>query len=207
MKHTYHIQGMTCNGCRSHVEETLSKVEGVSKAIVDLEKLEAIIEMESHIPIETFQKALKNDGGRYSIHKQDEHHQHSEVKKSNQLKGKEVIIIGSGVGGLTTAYELLAQQSDVKVTILGASHKTGGRCMSLRTGDTLIEDANSDLFNSKPGKPQVIRFKRPVVGVENSMTVGKNKSNSEIKGSPDGIKERNLLISVDNFLLNWFRIF
>ena len=88
MKHTYHIQGMTCNGCRSHVEETLSKVEGVSKAIVDLEKLEAIIEMESHIPIETFQKALKNDGGRYSIHKQDEHHQHSEVKKSNQLKGK-----------------------------------------------------------------------------------------------------------------------
>ena len=31
---------------------------------------------------------MKNDGGRYSIHKQDEHHQHSEVKKSNQLKGK-----------------------------------------------------------------------------------------------------------------------
>ena len=31
---------MTCNGCRSHVEETLSKVEGVSKATVDLEKAE-----------------------------------------------------------------------------------------------------------------------------------------------------------------------
>jgi Cu2+-exporting ATPase len=69
MKHTYHIHGMTCNGCRNHVEETLSKVEGVSKAEVDLEREEARIEMESHIPIETFQKALQQDGGSYSIHK------------------------------------------------------------------------------------------------------------------------------------------
>ena len=68
MKHTYSIHGMTCNGCRSHVEETLSKVEGVSKASVDLEKAEATIEMEKHIPIEKFQEALKNDGGKYSIH-------------------------------------------------------------------------------------------------------------------------------------------
>jgi Cu2+-exporting ATPase len=82
---------MTCNGCRSHVEETLSKVEGVTKAIVSLEKAEATIEMESHIPIETFQKALKNDGDRYSIHKQGEHHQHSEDKKKKQPKG-----IGTG---------------------------------------------------------------------------------------------------------------
>ena len=68
MKHTYHIHGMTCNGCRSHVEKTLSEVDGVSNASVNLEKEVAIIEMESHIPIETFQEALKNDGGSYSIH-------------------------------------------------------------------------------------------------------------------------------------------
>lgn len=88
MKHTYKITGMTCNGCRTHVEETLSKVKGVSKAIVDLEKAEANIEMESHIPIEAFQDALKNDGGRYSIHKQGEHHHHLEDKKENQPKAK-----------------------------------------------------------------------------------------------------------------------
>ena len=86
MKHTYHIHGMTCNGCRSHVEETLSKVKGVSDALVNLEKAEATIEMESHIPIETFQEALKNDGGRYSIHKLGEHH-HID-KKEETPKGK-----------------------------------------------------------------------------------------------------------------------
>ncbi len=88
MTHTYHIHGMTCNGCRSHVEETLSKVEGVSKATVDLEKAEATIEMKSHISIETFQEALKKDSDRYSIHKQGEQHQHSEVNKKEQPKGK-----------------------------------------------------------------------------------------------------------------------
>ncbi|WP_179319601.1 heavy metal translocating P-type ATPase [Winogradskyella helgolandensis] len=88
MKHTYHIHGMTCNGCRSHVEETLSKIEGVSKATVDLDKAEATIEMESHIPIETFQEALKKDGDRYSIHKQGKRHQHSKDKKKEQPKGK-----------------------------------------------------------------------------------------------------------------------
>jgi heavy metal translocating P-type ATPase len=88
MKHSYHIHGMTCNGCRSHVEETLSKVEGVSNASVDLDKAEATIEMHSHIPMKTFQEALEKDGGRYSIHKHGEHHHHSEEKKKEQPKGK-----------------------------------------------------------------------------------------------------------------------
>ncbi|RSK40278.1 heavy metal translocating P-type ATPase [Mangrovimonas spongiae] len=91
MKHTYHIHGMTCNGCRNHVEETLSKVKGVTKAMVNLEKAEATIEMEKHIPLETFQKTLKNDGGQYSIHKPGAY-QHTEAKKDNQSKGK-----GTGV--------------------------------------------------------------------------------------------------------------
>lgn len=68
MKHTYHIHGMTCDGCRTRVEEILSEVKGVSKATVNLKQAEATIEMESHIPIETFQEALKKDGPQYSIH-------------------------------------------------------------------------------------------------------------------------------------------
>ena len=81
MKHTYHIHGMTCNGCRNHVEQTLSKVKGVANVSVDLEKAEASIEMESHIPIETFQKVMQDDGGSYSIHKLGEHHIANETKE------------------------------------------------------------------------------------------------------------------------------
>ena len=77
---------MTCNGCRGHVEKTLSNVEGVTIAKVDLQMAEATIEMESHIPLETFEEALKNDGGRYHIHKQG--HQIDEVKKDEKPKGK-----------------------------------------------------------------------------------------------------------------------
>ena len=92
MTHIYYIHGMNCNGCRGHVEEILSKVEGVSKAKVDLEKAEAIIEMESHIPLKSFQKALKSEGDRYSIHNSVEDHQHSKAEKQEQPIGK-----GTGV--------------------------------------------------------------------------------------------------------------
>ncbi len=89
MKHTYHIHGMTCNGCRTHVEDTLGKVEGVSNAFVNLEKAEATIEMDSHIPIKKFQEVLKKDGGTYSIH--EDGGQHHTTKKKGKLspKGKE----------------------------------------------------------------------------------------------------------------------
>ncbi|MBC7885396.1 MAG: copper-translocating P-type ATPase [Saprospiraceae bacterium] len=90
MKHTYHINGMTCNGCRGHVEETLSKVQGVSKAYVDLEKAEASIEMESHIPLEKFQQALKNDGGRYSIYNYGQLQPTENLKEKPEIKGNGV---------------------------------------------------------------------------------------------------------------------
>lgn len=68
MKQIYVLTGMSCKGCRGHVEATLSKVSGVSKATVDLEKAEAVIEMNAYISIETFQKALTLSGGNYAIH-------------------------------------------------------------------------------------------------------------------------------------------
>ena len=85
MKHTYHIHGMTCNGCKTHVEEALQNVEGVTVVAVDLEKAEAAIEMENHISIDRLQGALASFGGRYSIHNQGEH-RHSEETKMNTPK-------------------------------------------------------------------------------------------------------------------------
>lgn len=84
MKHTYHIHGMTCMGCRAHVENTLRSVDGVEDATVALEQQEATIVMESHIPIEHFQEALKRDGGRYSIHAEEEDHaNHSDHEQTD----------------------------------------------------------------------------------------------------------------------------
>ena len=87
MKHTYHIHGMSCNGCRKHVEETLSKVDGVNAVEVNLEKAEALIEMEGHIPIERFQEALENDGGGYSIHANGQHHKPEKKEKKAVSNG------------------------------------------------------------------------------------------------------------------------
>lgn len=58
MKHTYTIAGMTCNGCRSSVEEKLNNVDGIIKATVNLETTEAVIEAENSISIQVLQNAL-----------------------------------------------------------------------------------------------------------------------------------------------------
>ena len=90
MTHTYKIQGMTCYGCRNHVENVLSKIDGVTEVNVDLVKAEAEISMVNHIPLETFQEELKKDGGTYSIYGQEGMHAKHETKKP--IKGK-----GTGV--------------------------------------------------------------------------------------------------------------
>ncbi|SFR52168.1 heavy metal translocating P-type ATPase [Maribacter stanieri] len=86
MKHTYTIVGMTCNGCRSHVEKTLANIDGVTSASVDLEKAEATLDMDSELTLATLQNAMKEDGGHYSIHELGGH-QHKEVKPKKVEKG------------------------------------------------------------------------------------------------------------------------
>ena len=91
MRHTYKITGMTCNGCRSHVEKTLSEVDGVIEASVDLEKAEAEISMKEHIKIEKFEAALQKEGGNYHIMMPGEEHspqkEHAKQKQENKGKG------------------------------------------------------------------------------------------------------------------------
>lgn len=90
MKHTYTIGGMTCNGCKNHVQETLSNIEGVLNASVDLEKGEATLEMNEHLSIETLQKAF--EGSNYSIDlPSKEGHSHHHKPKPNSSSS------GSGV--------------------------------------------------------------------------------------------------------------
>lgn len=69
MKHTYTVTGMTCNGCRTSVEDKLNALPDVIKASVDLEKSEAEIEMSQLISIEKLQSALSD---KYSISERKE---------------------------------------------------------------------------------------------------------------------------------------
>ena len=68
MKHTYHIEGMSCNGCRNHVESLLKQQEGVLDARVDLAEKKAVVESETPLPLSTLQEAFLAEGGSYSIH-------------------------------------------------------------------------------------------------------------------------------------------
>jgi P-type Cu+ transporter len=87
MKHTYYINGMTCIGCRKHVEEVLSEQEGVTNVSIDLERAEVSIEMKTHIPIEKFHEALQSDGGKYSIHDAKGNAHTMKSKSTHKIKG------------------------------------------------------------------------------------------------------------------------
>lgn len=75
MQHTYNIIGMSCDGCRSKVENALNQVTGVS-ASVTLEPAQAVITMQEHVSTEKLQEAL-SAAGSYSIEMSG--HQHPEM--------------------------------------------------------------------------------------------------------------------------------
>ena len=58
MTHTYNITGMTCSSCQAKVQGLLSKIDGVKKVSINLQKATADIEMANHISINIFQSAL-----------------------------------------------------------------------------------------------------------------------------------------------------
>lgn len=72
LKNTYRVSGMTCNGCRTHVENLLKDVPGVIVASVDLQSAETVVESAKEIPLSQLKEVLKKDGGNYGIHGMDE---------------------------------------------------------------------------------------------------------------------------------------
>jgi len=84
MQHTYKISGMSCNGCKNHVTQTLQKVDGITAVSVNLEKAEVTLEMDSHVSFEKLEQAMEQDGGHYQIHKEGETHKQKEPEKNNK---------------------------------------------------------------------------------------------------------------------------
>ena len=66
MNHKYYVSGMSCNGCRTHVEAALNKIDGVKHAEVNLETETAVVEMDEFVSTDRLQTAL-SAAGNYTI--------------------------------------------------------------------------------------------------------------------------------------------
>src|SRR3974390_1626827 len=59
------------------------------------------------------------------------------LKLDGDAKGASVLILGAGLAGLIAAYEL--HKAGYKVQVLEYADRVGGRCWTLRGGDTYTE--------------------------------------------------------------------
>jgi len=59
--------------------------------------------------------------------------------------GRKVVVLGAGIAGLTIAYEL--ERAGYDVTIIEASHRAGGRSLTVRHGDVIDEMGNQQVCN------------------------------------------------------------
>lgn len=67
MKQTIFIDGMMCAHCTQHVQEALSKLEGVSQVSVSLEEKKAVLGVDQPIDLDILQKVIREAG--YSLTK------------------------------------------------------------------------------------------------------------------------------------------
>ena len=71
-------------------------------------------------------------------------------------KGQHIAILGAGIAGLCAAY--LLRNTQFKVTIIEPNPYVGGRCLTLRRGDTVVEQ-NVD-HRGNPFQPVICEFDR-----------------------------------------------
>lgn len=85
METEYTITGMTCDGCKAHVQNALAQVPGVIGTSVDLASKKALIESENEVPIVQLKQALKGDNSRYDIHHPGVHQEHSHEHQQSEM--------------------------------------------------------------------------------------------------------------------------
>jgi len=79
MKHTYKISGMTCNGCKSFVQNTFESVKEIESVTINVEEALAEIEMTNHIPLDKLKQLFK--GSNYMVHSMN-----AEVKEKQKIE-------------------------------------------------------------------------------------------------------------------------
>ena len=98
MKTTFKISGMTCNGCRSTVENKLSSLDGVDNAQVNLTNGEAIVYSKNPISFSLISNSLPS---KYKVIRNIPY-QDNEIIKSNKIKQLKPLFIILGYISVTS---------------------------------------------------------------------------------------------------------
>ena len=98
MKTTFKISGMTCNGCRSTVENKLSSLDGVDNAQVNLTNGEAIVYSKNPISFSLISNSLPS---KYKVIRNIPD-QDNEIIKSSKIKQLKPLFIILGYISLTS---------------------------------------------------------------------------------------------------------
>lgn len=108
MTHTYKVTGMTCQHCKSSVEESLKAIDNIKSVDVSLEQELAEIDMETHVSIEELQDALSS---KYSISKQSDFEHKSDETIQEQSKVQQLFPLFL-IFGYITASSILLNHND-----------------------------------------------------------------------------------------------
>ena len=65
-KQTLKVEGMMCIHCASHVEEALSKLDGVKSAKADLDKKTVLVKVAKPLDASVYEKAIADAGYRFT---------------------------------------------------------------------------------------------------------------------------------------------
>ena len=98
MKTTFKISGMTCNGCRSTVENKLSSLDGIDNVQVDLNNGEAIVYSKNPISFSLISNSLPS---KYKVIRNIPD-QDNEIIKSNKIKQLKPLFIILGYISVTS---------------------------------------------------------------------------------------------------------
>ncbi|WP_339625339.1 MauE/DoxX family redox-associated membrane protein [uncultured Winogradskyella sp.] len=104
MKHIYNVTGMTCNGCKSSVEEALSALPSVENVLVDLEAHTATLKMKAHVDLTTLQSVLSD---KFKISERIQVNTFSKTEIQNQSELKQLFPLILILGYLVIASVLL----------------------------------------------------------------------------------------------------
>ena len=114
MKKTYTITGMTCNNCKSTVQQNLNRVREVEAVEVNLENSAAVISMSNNIELSNLQDSLPSkfqifekmvDNASDSLNKSSSEEHDQEKSKLQQLKPLLIIFSYISVASILINYK------------------------------------------------------------------------------------------------------